>query len=118
MTLELLNHFQAVVGSGFSKHAEFHSHNESGDICIYVDWKLMDDPDRPSKRSRKIKIRISQSAIEDYSDGRDKDRADADKRLRYFVGEKLKTFEPNHNSQPNIPVPIDEWTLTTEILNA
>lgn len=117
MTKEIESHFQSVVKNAFPKQAEFHTRDESGEICIYVDWKLMNDPDRPNKRSKKIMLRIIQSAVEDYACSRDKDKAGADNRLIHFVEENLKTFDPDHNSPVSIPAPIVEWIITTEILN-
>lgn len=118
MVKELESHFRAVVESCFPRHAELHARLESDDICIYVNWKLMNDPERPNKRSKKIKIRVSQAAVEDYVGGQDNDRTDADKRLRHLVEEKLKAFDPNNKSSAHIPISIVEWVITTEMLNA
>ena len=56
MTDDQKKHFLAIVKGEFPKHAECYVHRESGDVCIYVDWKLGDDPARPNKRSKRIKI--------------------------------------------------------------
>lgn len=118
MTKEIESHFQSVVKNAFPKQAEFHTRDESGEICIYADWKLMDDPDRPNKRSKKIRICITQSAVEDYVCGNEKSKADADKRLKHLVGNNLTSFIPDHNSPAATPVQIVEWVITTEMLNA
>jgi hypothetical protein len=117
MTKEIESHFQSVVESIFPKNAVFHTKNEGGEICIYVDWKLMDDPNRPNKHSKKIMIRITQSAVEDYVCGRDKDKANADSRLKHMVEKNLATFAPDHDSPAHIPVAVVEWSITTEMLN-
>jgi hypothetical protein len=52
------------------------------------------------------------------ANSRDHGKADADKRLRHFVEENLKTFNPAHNGPADIPVEIVEWIITTEMLNA
>ncbi|MCE9549479.1 MAG: hypothetical protein K8R50_00435 [Betaproteobacteria bacterium] len=118
MVSKLEDHFRAVVEHCFPKDAELHVQVESDDICIYIDWKLMNDPQRPNKRSKKIKVRVSQFAIEDYFDGRDNDKVDADKRLRYLVEEWLKKFDPDHKNPAHTPVPIEELVITNAMLNS
>ena len=118
MTNTLEKHFLAIVEREFPKHAEFHVRRESDDICIYVDWELGSDPARPSKRSRKIKICISREAIDEYTDGSDQNRKSADERLRRTVVGQLQAFHPEHNVPANVPVPIEQWTITTEMLNS
>ena len=66
MATDLEAHFLSVVKSEFPGHAELHVRKESGSICIYVDWKLGTAPERPNKRSTKIKICISEPAVDDY----------------------------------------------------
>jgi hypothetical protein len=111
-------HFLAIVEDEFPKHGEFRVRRESGDVYIYVDWKLGNDPERPNKRSKKIKICISQEAVEDYMGGDDNDRKIADEKLRRIVAIKFKAFNPEHDVPAHAPVPIEQWTITTEMLNA
>ena len=112
------NHFLATIEREFPKHAEFHVCRENDDICIYVDWQLGTDPARPNKRSKKIKICISRAAVDDYIDGGEQNRQSADERLRRAVASLLHVFKPDHNVAAHVPVPIEQWTITTEMLNS
>ena len=118
MVDDLEKHFFAIVGRELPKHAEVHVRRESDDICIYADWKLGNDPKRPNKRSKKIKICISRAAVDDYTDGSEQNRKSADEKLRRIVAARIKAFNPDHNVPAHVPVPIEQWTITTEMLNA
>lgn len=118
MAIDLDAHFLSIVEREFPRHAELHVREESGSICIYVDWKLGTDPQRPNKRSKKIKICISEPAVDDYSDGSEQNRKGADQKLQQLVAAGLKSFDPEHNVPAHVPVPIEQWTITTEMLNS
>lgn len=118
MADDLEKHLLAIVEREFPRHAEFRVRRESGDICIYADWKLGNDPERPNKRSKKIKICVSQAAVEDYADGSDQNRKSADEKLRRVVAAQFKEFNPEHDVPAHGLVPIEQWTITTEMLNA
>lgn len=111
------NHFVAIVERQLPKQAEFYMRRESDDICIYVDWKLSNDPARPNKRSKKIKICISRAAIDDYRNGGEQNRKSADEKLGKVLAAQLQVFNPEHNVPAHVPVPIEQWTITTEMLN-
>lgn len=117
MADDLEKHFLAIIEHEFPKNVELHARRESGNICIYADWKLRNDPARPNKRSKKIKICIDQAAVDDYTDGDDGNRRSANQRLRKVVAAQLQVFNPDHNVPAHVPVPIEQWTITTEMLN-
>ena len=116
MADDLEKHFLAIIQREFPKNAELHAGRESGNICIYADWKLGNDPARPNKRSEKICI--DQAALEDYTDGGDGNRKSADQRLQKLVAAQLQVFNPDHDVPAHVPVPIEQWTITTQMLNA
>ena len=110
-------HFLAIIKAEFPKHADFRI-SRKDDRCIYVSWKLGNHPERLNKRSKEIKICISREAVEDYMGSSDKDRPRADENLLRIVAAKFRTFNPEHNKSAHAPVPIEQWTITTEMLNA
>lgn len=110
-------HFLTVIEREFPEHAELRVQRESGDICIYADWKLGNDPARPNKRSKTIKICLSREAFNDYVSGGKQSRKSADERLRRAVAAQLKVFDPDHKVPAHVPAPIEQWTITTRILN-
>jgi hypothetical protein len=118
MADDLDKHFLAIISCEVPKDAELYVHRESGSICVYADWQLGNDPARPNKRSKKIKICIDEAAVDDYADGDDGNRKSADQRLRKIVATQLQMFNPDHSSPAHVPVPIEQWTITTHMLNA
>ncbi len=118
MTDALENHFLATIEREFPAHAEFYARRKNGDICIYVDWKLGNDAARPNKRSKKIRICVPREAIDDYTDGSEQNRKSADERLQRAVAAQLRVFNPDHNVSAHVPVPIEQWAITTEMLNS
>lgn len=111
-------HFLATIEREFPRHAELHVCRENDDICICVDWQLGNDPARPNKRSKKIRICISRAAVDDYTDGSEQNRKSADERLRRAVAAQLHMFKPDHNVAAHVPMPIEQWTIATEMLNS
>ena len=112
------NRFLATIKHEFPSHARFRICRENDAICIYVDWKLGTDPARPNKGSKMINICISCEAVDDYTDGSEQNRQSADERLRRVVAARLQVFDPDHNVAVHVPVPIEQWTITTEMLNS
>lgn len=108
------NHFLATIEREFPRRAEFHVRPENDDNCIYVDWQLGTDQARPNK----IKICISRAAVDDYTDGSEINRQHADARLRNTVAALLHVFNPDHNVATHEPVPTEQWTIATEMLNS
>jgi len=51
------------------------------DLMILVTWRLGSDPSRPNKRSRMLRIAISEEALEDYARGSDGVRLASDNRF-------------------------------------
>lgn len=117
MAPDLEEHFTSVIKGAFPEHAEFQARRESGDICVYVDWKLGSDPVRPNKRSKTIRVCISREAISDYLNGSEVACKRADERLRKTVAERLHSFQPRHDAPPHAPAPVEQWTITTQLLN-
>ena len=118
MTATVENHFLATIAHEFPRDADFHVCRENDDICIYVDWQVGNDPARPSKRSRKIRICISRAAVDDYTDGSEQNRKSADERLQSAVAALLLVFKPDHNVAAHVPTPTEQWTIATNMLNS
>jgi hypothetical protein len=118
MAVDVEKHFLDITTRELPAHAESHVRRESGDLCLYVDWKLGNDPERPNKRSKKIKICISQAALDDYVDGDDQNRESADVKFQQVIAAQLAVFQPDHNVPAHVPVPVEQWTITTQMINA
>lgn len=86
--------------------------DEGDDLVLRIDWELRNDLDRPHKRSRLIRVVISREAIEDC-----KDFNVAGKRFRKAIEERLSLFNPEHNRPRYVGSPIEEWRVTTSVIN-
>lgn len=81
-------------------------------LCIR--WKLNNDPQRPNKYSKTIAIGIPRELIEDFPGYPEDMQRAALVKIGEYVGNKLKTFDPNHDSPRGVPEPVEHWILLTE----
>jgi hypothetical protein len=109
-------HFRKLVQAEIPDDSRILMPHGQRDMIILTTWKLQ-DPLRPSKRSRMIRILIIQEALEDYARGNDGHRLASDDRFTNWLKEQLKGFNPNHDSPLGVePAPVT-WNLSTMILN-
>jgi hypothetical protein len=87
------------------------------DLMILATWRLSTDPSRPNKRSRMLRIVISQEAIEDYARGSDGVRLASDERFVIWLRRQLSAFDPNHDTPLGVEPPAETWSVTTLNLN-
>ena len=86
-----------------------------GDYIIQIDWKLENNTYHQNKRSRKIKIKISENAIQDYIDHK-KERSELyDSRLKNLICQWYNAFNP-YNATKHTPAEI--WLISRDLLNA
>ena len=106
-----------LIKSLFPAHAEINTHNRSNDYYIDIQWYLRNDPDRPNKLSREIKIQITRAAMKDYLEFGSKQRSEWDMKFKKHVEEKLDKFNPEHDSHSGQTPPEEIWTITSSIFN-
>lgn len=87
------------------------------DMMILVTWRLTGDVFRYNKRSRMIRIVISQDALEYYARGSEDARLASDARFVTWFKQQLSTFDPNHDSPLGVEPPAVTWPVSTGILN-
>jgi hypothetical protein len=94
-----------------------HSYRDN-DLEIGVSWPLHTDPDRPNKESRTVIIKIPREVIGDYLNVPDpKTRRSAERQMVVYVGNKLKTFNPEHN-EPLGKTPTPEiWLVPSQLFH-
>jgi hypothetical protein len=110
------SHFRKLVESEVPDDSRILMPHGQRDMMILTTWKLQ-DPLRPAKRSRMIRILIAQEALEDYARANDGHRLASDTRFTAWLRAQLKTFDPNHDSPLGTEPPPVTWNLTTMILN-
>ena len=110
-------HFRELVESQLPETSRILMSRGGPDMLILVTWRLSGDPFRPAKRSRMIRILISQEAVGDYAGGTDGIRLASDKRLASWLQRQLEGFDPNHDAPLGVePAPVT-WALSTLDLN-
>jgi hypothetical protein len=117
MNLKTVQHFGDVVRGVFPKHADVDRRDQGGDLCLFVVWKLGTDPERPNKSSRSIEVRITREAMSDYTNSDENQRRVADALLRQYVQGKLASFEPEHDTPREVPLPGEVWVVSTDMIN-
>ena len=111
------NHFRDLIEQQIPDDARILLPRDAGDMIILVSWRLKNDDFRPSKRSRMIRIVISEEAIEDHAAGSDGVRLASDTRFVSWLKRQLDKFDPDHDAPLGVePSPVT-WTLTTLELN-
>jgi hypothetical protein len=87
------------------------------DMVILATWRLSTDTFRASKRSRMIRIIISEEALQDYARGSDGARLASDERFAAWLRRQLISFDPNHDSPLGVEPPPVTWPIGTLALN-
>ena len=87
-------------------------------MMILATWRLSSDALRPNKRSRMIRIVISQEALEVYAHGSEEARLTGDERFIAWFRRQLSTFDPSHEAPLGVEPPSVTWPVGTDILNA
>ena len=85
-------------------------------LNLGVSWKLNNDPARPSKMSKTIRILVSHEAAQDFEALSAANQTAAYARVRDFLLHKLASFDPNHNAPRDTPPPVETWVISTDLL--
>jgi hypothetical protein len=88
---------------------------EAVEVC--VSWKLNDDPERPNKMSKTIRITVSREAADDFASASGASREEAFRRVSGYLAQRLREFDPKHNVPRDEPPPVEQWVITTNLLN-
>lgn len=110
-------HFRRLFESHLPNNSRILMPRGSKDMMILATWRLAGDPFRAAKRSRMIRIVISQEALEDYGGGPEELRLASDQRLITWLQRQLGGFDPNHDAPLGVEPPAVTWMLSTLDLN-
>ena len=111
VTKSFLNEWVRLIRPLFPKGARIEM-DPGSDVVLRIDWKLGNDPARPHKRSRLIRVVISEDAITDCSDHKT-----AGAKFMKIIQDKLSVFDPDHKTPRCGTRPIEEWVVTTFEVN-
>jgi len=111
------SHFRELVELQLPDDSRILMPRGGQDLVILATWRLSTDLYRASKRSRMIRIVISEEAVQDYARSSDDARLASDERFVAWLRRQLSTFDPNHDSPlgvepPAVTWPVDSRTLT------
>jgi hypothetical protein len=111
------NHFRELVERQLPDDPRILVPGGGPNMLILATWRLGTDPPRPNKRSRMLRIAISEEALEDYARGSDGVRLASDERFVAWLRRRLHTFDPNHESPLGVEPPAETWPVSTLDLN-
>ena len=87
------------------------------ELVLLASWKLGTDPARPSKRSKTVRIALTEEAMADYARGVEGAREYADARFEALLRTRLSTLDPTHDTPLGTEPPIERWEVGTVALN-
>jgi hypothetical protein len=99
----------------FPADAQYAFFVRDGDLRIRVSWYLNDDSHRPHKPSKNIILAISEEALEDYLYGDHPGRLEAQEKVAGFIAERLRGFDPKHDTPAHMTPPREQWSITTSL---
>jgi hypothetical protein len=110
-------HFRGLVELQLPDDSRILMPRGGQDMMILASWRLTTDMFRASKRSRMIRVVISEEAIQHYARGSEEARRASDERFVNWLKRQLSTFDPNHDSPLGVePAPVT-WPIGTSVLN-
>jgi hypothetical protein len=109
--------FRALVEGELPKDSRIFMPRGDNGLLILATWRLPGDPFRPAKRSRMIRIAISQEALKDYANGNDAARLASNERFVAWLRRQIVAFDPHHDAPLGVePTPVT-WPVETRELN-
>jgi hypothetical protein len=112
------NHFRELVKQQLGEDPRILVPRGAQDMMILATWRLSGDMLRPNKRSRMVRVVISQEALEDYARGSEDLRRASDERFVAWFRRQMSNFDPNHDSPLGVEPPSVTWPVSTGVLNA
>jgi hypothetical protein len=111
------NHFRAIVEGALPDEPRILIPRGGDGMMILVTWALPAEPFRPPRRSRMVRISVSEEAIGHYAGSDAGMRCASDVRFLSWLKQQLDGFDPTHDSPLGVePAPVT-WQLGTLELN-
>jgi len=117
MAEDLLDYWVRLIKTIFPENVWMNSLFSNNDYLIQIDWKLQNDPENPSKRSKRIVIIIKELAINDYLDKNKKDREISDSLLKTFIFERYNHFISDNGLDVNQHASAEKWLISRDEIN-
>ena len=117
MAEDLLDFWVRLITPIFPTNAWIVSRFSKNNHIIQIDWRLGNDPQKPSKRSKTIEITIKEDAIEDYLDKNKLDRELYGILLKNLICERYNHFDPDIDARTSQYIPVEKWLISKDVLN-
>jgi hypothetical protein len=114
---DLEQHFRALLEAQLSDDTRILTSAEAGEVTLLVTWRLRNDPGRPHKRSRLIRIVLAREALQDYRRGSAGARLASARRFVAWIRQQLQVFDPDHDAALGVQPPGVVWPIDTITLN-
>ncbi len=111
------NHFREILELQLPDDSRILMPRGGQDMMILASWRLASDAFRASRRSRMIRIVISEEALKDYARCAEDVQAASDERFRIWLRKQLSGFDPSHDAPLGVEPPPVTWSLSTVELN-
>lgn len=118
MDQELQRHWSDLIRPLFKHGTDLRVRDSIDHYELVVSWRLGTDPSRLSKRSKRIRIIVTEEAVEDYQEKSKQKQKNDDYKLVEFIKSKLENFEPNHDKPIEVGPPEVEWIVGSAVLNS
>jgi len=117
MAEDLLDYWLGLIKTIFPENAWITSCFSNNDHLIQIDWKLLNDPGQPNKRSKKIEIIIKEGAIDDYLDKNKQGRELADVMLKEFISRRYDHFVSDDDGHASPYASSQRWLISRDVFN-
>ncbi len=111
------SHFRELLQGQLPKGTRVLMPRGGADMLLLASWKLLTEPGRPAKSSRRVRLVIAKEAVKDYAAATESVRLASDARLVAHCRAQLAGFDPNHDSPLGVEPPAVTWPVDTLTLN-
>ena len=118
MNKDLHEHWLNQIRPLFPEGTEFTPFVDFEDFTTKASWRLNNDPERPNKRSKIIKIIIPSDVIDDYENKTTAKKQEDDEKLLQYVEQFINELDPNHDTPKENPVPEVDFVIGGNVLNS
>lgn len=95
----------------FPAHARIISIPRQADAVFAISWNLLNDPQRPGKRSKTIRLSVSADILDEYGLASEPSRDLVDRRILSVLQRELATFDADHRQRPDEDPLVVLWNV-------
>lgn len=102
------------MGGCFPAHARIVSIPRQADAVFAISWHLRNDPHRPGKRSKTIRLSVSADILDEYGLASERNRETVDQRISAVIQRALATFDADHSQRPDEEPLVVLWNVGSD----